>query len=136
MFWSTEQFYDKLMQELVKTGKFSKIYKQSDVKFWFNWIRFGADLYWLSCTTICFFAALIYNALISYWWTDSLEKLKCYPEKFSTVTKKKATKNCQQFFFSSTLINWKTLTNLIKFIILRRPQNFAKSSPYFWLYVL
>ena len=33
LFWSAEQFYDQHMQELVKTGKFSLINKQSDVKF-------------------------------------------------------------------------------------------------------
>ena len=29
-------FYEHIMQELVKTGKFTKINKQSDVKFWLN----------------------------------------------------------------------------------------------------
>ena len=37
------------MQKLVKTGKFSKINKQLDVKFWVNRIKFGAVSYLLSC---------------------------------------------------------------------------------------
>ena len=39
-FWSAEQFYDHIMQELVKTGKYIEINKQSDVKFWLNWIKY------------------------------------------------------------------------------------------------
>ena len=37
-----------------KTGKFSKINKQSDVKFWLNWIEFGAVSYVLSCKEVSF----------------------------------------------------------------------------------
>ena len=47
---SAEQFYDHTMQELVKTGKFSYINQQSDVKFWVNWIKCGAVSYLSSCT--------------------------------------------------------------------------------------
>ena len=32
----TKQFYDHIMQELVKTGKLSSINKQSNVNFWLN----------------------------------------------------------------------------------------------------
>ena len=32
-FLSAEQFYENIMQELVKTGKYTEINKQSDVKF-------------------------------------------------------------------------------------------------------
>ena len=49
-FWSAEQFYDHIMQKLVKTGKNTEVNKQSDVKFWLNWIKFGAVLYSLGCT--------------------------------------------------------------------------------------
>ena len=45
----TKQINDHIMQELVKTGKFSYIKKQSDVKFWLNWIKFGAVSYLSSC---------------------------------------------------------------------------------------
>ena len=38
-FWSAEQFYEHIMQELEKTGKYTDINKQSDVKFWLNWIN-------------------------------------------------------------------------------------------------
>ena len=38
------------MQELVKTGKYTEINKQSDVKFWLNYIKFGAVSHLLSCT--------------------------------------------------------------------------------------
>ena len=37
------------MQKLVKTGKYTEINKQSDVKFWLNWRKYGAVSYWLSC---------------------------------------------------------------------------------------
>ena len=40
------------MQKLVKTGKNTKIDKQSDVKFWLNLIKFGAVSYLLSCTGV------------------------------------------------------------------------------------
>ena len=33
----TKQFYDHILQKLVKTGKNTKINKQSDVKFWLKW---------------------------------------------------------------------------------------------------
>jgi len=45
-----KQFYDHIMQKLVKTGKNTEINKQSNVKFWLNWIKFGAVSYLLSCT--------------------------------------------------------------------------------------
>ena len=45
LFSSAEQFYEHIMQELVKT----EINIQSDVKFWLNWIKFGAVSYLLSC---------------------------------------------------------------------------------------
>ena len=32
------------MQKLVKTGKNTEIKKQSDVKFWLNWIKFSSFL--------------------------------------------------------------------------------------------
>ena len=38
------------MQKPVKTGKYTKINKHSDVKFWLNWIKYETVLYWLSCT--------------------------------------------------------------------------------------
>ena len=50
MLWSAEQFYDHILQKLVKTGKNTEINKQSDVKFWLNWIKHGAVSYSLSCT--------------------------------------------------------------------------------------
>ena len=37
------------MQKLVKAGKNTEINKQSDVKFWLNWIKYGAVSYSLSC---------------------------------------------------------------------------------------
>ena len=44
-----KQFYEHIMQELVKKGKYTKVKKQSYVKFWLNWIQFGAVSYSLSC---------------------------------------------------------------------------------------
>ena len=38
------------MQKLVKTGKYTEINKQSDVKFWLHRIKFGAVSHFLSCT--------------------------------------------------------------------------------------
>ena len=38
------------MQELVRTGKYTEINKQSNVKFWLNWIKLGAVSYSSSCT--------------------------------------------------------------------------------------
>ena len=38
-----------------KTGEFREIQlnnKQSDVKFWLNWRKYGAVSYWLSCTSL------------------------------------------------------------------------------------
>jgi hypothetical protein len=32
----TKQFYEHIMQKLVKTGKYTEISKQSHVKFWLN----------------------------------------------------------------------------------------------------
>ena len=49
LFWSAEQFYEHIMQKLVKTGKYTEINKKSDVKFWLNWIKYGAVSYSLSC---------------------------------------------------------------------------------------
>ena len=46
----TKQFYDHIMQKLVKTGKYTEINKQSYIKFWLNWIEFGAVSYLLGCT--------------------------------------------------------------------------------------
>jgi hypothetical protein len=46
----TKQFYDHIMQKLVKTDKNTEINKQSDVNFRLNWIKFGAVSYLLSCT--------------------------------------------------------------------------------------
>ena len=50
LFWSAEQLYDHIMQKLVKTGKSTEINKQSHIKFWLNWIKYGAVSYSLSCT--------------------------------------------------------------------------------------
>ena len=36
LFLSADQFYDHIMQKLVKTGKNTEINRQSDVKFWLN----------------------------------------------------------------------------------------------------
>ena len=49
LFCSADQFYDHIMQELVKIEKFSWINKQSDVKFRLNRMKFGAVSYLLSC---------------------------------------------------------------------------------------
>ena len=46
----TKQFYDNIMQKPVKSGKYTEINKQSNVKFWLNWINYGAVSYSLSCT--------------------------------------------------------------------------------------
>ena len=40
LFWSAEQFCEHIMQTPVKTGKYTEINKQSDVKFWLNIIKF------------------------------------------------------------------------------------------------
>ena len=37
------------MQKLVRTGKYTEINKQSDVKFWLNWIKYGSVSYSFSC---------------------------------------------------------------------------------------
>ena len=52
LFWSAEQFYDHIMQKLVKTGKNTEFNKQSDVKFWLNWRNYGSVSYSFSCTKI------------------------------------------------------------------------------------
>ena len=49
MFWSAERSYDHIMQKLVKTGKKPEIDKQSDAKFWFNWMKYEAVSYSLTC---------------------------------------------------------------------------------------
>ena len=49
--WS---LYAKTGFKLVKTGKNIEIKKQSYLKFWINWIKFGAVSYLLSCTSKCF----------------------------------------------------------------------------------
>ena len=41
-------YYDHIMQKLVKTGKNTEINKQSNVKFWFIWIKYGAVSYSLN----------------------------------------------------------------------------------------
>jgi hypothetical protein len=46
---SAEQFCDHVMQKLIKTGKNTEINKQSDVKFWLSWRKYGAVSYLLSC---------------------------------------------------------------------------------------
>ena len=45
----TKQLYDHIMQKMVKTGKYTEINKQSDVKIWLNRIKFGAVSCLLSC---------------------------------------------------------------------------------------
>ena len=52
LFWSAEQFYDHIMQKLVKTGKNTEINTQSDVKFWLNWIKYWAVSYSLTMLTV------------------------------------------------------------------------------------
>ena len=63
MMWSwncsqikTKQFYDHIIQKLVKKGKnpqnSTEINKQSNDKFWLNWIKYGAVSYSLSCNII------------------------------------------------------------------------------------
>ena len=41
LFWSAEQFHGHIMQKLVKTGKYTEINKQSYVKFWLDWRKYG-----------------------------------------------------------------------------------------------
>ena len=50
----TKQFYDHIMQKLIKTGKNTEINKQFYVKFWLNWTKFGVVSYWhlLSCNQL------------------------------------------------------------------------------------
>ena len=43
-------FMIRSCKNCVKTGKFSQINKQSNVKFWLIWLKFGAVSYLLSCT--------------------------------------------------------------------------------------
>ena len=45
LFWPAEQFYEHIMQNSVKTGKYTEINKQSDVKFWLNWKKYGTVSY-------------------------------------------------------------------------------------------
>jgi hypothetical protein len=45
LFWSAEQFYEHIMQKQVKPGKYTEINKQSDVKFWLNWMKYKAVSY-------------------------------------------------------------------------------------------
>ena len=47
--WSAEQFYDHIMQKLVRTGKNTEINKQSHVKFWLNWRKYETVSYLFSC---------------------------------------------------------------------------------------
>ena len=44
------QMKTKQMQKLVKTGKYTEINKQFDVKFWLNWRKYGTVSYSFSCT--------------------------------------------------------------------------------------
>ena len=74
LFWSAEQFYEHIMQKLVKTGKYTEINKQSHVKFWLNWRKYRTVSYSFSCTylLIWFFSfryspKRISNCLRSCW---------------------------------------------------------------------
>ena len=46
---SAKQFYEHSMQKLAKTGKYTKINKQSHVKFWLNWRKYKTVSYSFSC---------------------------------------------------------------------------------------
>ena len=54
------------MQKLVKTGKYTEINKQSDVKFWLNWIEYGAVSYSLSCTSNCFWQINVVYVIVEF----------------------------------------------------------------------
>ena len=54
----TKQFYDHIMQKLVKTGKYTEINKQSIVKFWLNWRKYRYVSYSFSCTDLSFWYPL------------------------------------------------------------------------------
>ena len=45
----TKQYYEHIMQKLVKTGKYTEINKQSHVKFWLNWRKYRTVSYSFSC---------------------------------------------------------------------------------------
>jgi hypothetical protein len=49
LFCTAEQFYEHIIQKLVKTGKYTKINKQSNVKFWLNWSKYGTVSYSFKC---------------------------------------------------------------------------------------
>ena len=46
----SKQFYEYIMQKLVKTGKYTEINKQSHVKFWLNWRKYRSVTYSFSFT--------------------------------------------------------------------------------------
>ena len=47
--WCISFQYLQIMQKLVKTGKYTEIKKQSDVKFWLNWKKYGTVSYSFTC---------------------------------------------------------------------------------------
>ena len=55
-----KQFYDHIMQKLVKTGKYTEINKQSNVKFWLNGKKYGIISYSLSCTFLSMEESIFY----------------------------------------------------------------------------
>ena len=61
-----------------KTGKYAEINKQSDVKFWLNWIRYEAVSYSLSCTkcqmAVCFLIEGLQNLFLDQFLSEMIER--------------------------------------------------------------
>ena len=95
-----KHFYEHIMQELVKMGKYTEINKQSNVKFWLNWIKLGAVSYLLSCT-YCIFIPRIWKSMyqpyfiylqcicIVDWSRETYIFLHCLLNRFWTRKKKR-----------------------------------------------
>ena len=68
----TKQFYEHIMQKLVKTGKYTEMNKQSDVKFWLDGRKYGTVSYSFSCNWISRYLKVIQlgwkgNINVQFW---------------------------------------------------------------------
>jgi hypothetical protein len=91
LFWSAEQLYNHIIQNLVKTGINTEINKQSNVKFWLHWIKYGAVSYSLSCKKDFIFPPFKF---------DQKCAVMCKKSFFLTLTK---IKNCLSLFTRNIL---------------------------------
>ena len=86
---------------MVKTGKFTEINIQSNVKFWLHWIKFGAVSYSLSCNT--------FKDVQTYPKNHPKKHHKKIPQKSTEKSPQKSPKKIR--FFSK---NWEKGCNVRK----------------------